>query len=89
MVYSHAKGTHNRFWLTVDNSQQNAGRAIWNATALFPILHCAYVEAEPLGKFLATQLHPVTKCANPFCGRIIHDSAGKIDLTAHVGKHLS
>ena len=78
-----------RLGVTGDNSQQNAGSAIWNTASLFPVLHGTDIETESIRELLATQLHALAQRKNVLCGRIIDNLARQNRLAAHVGKNLA
>ena len=84
-----SESSNDRLRVAINNGQQDAGRSIRHAPALFPILHGACIQTKTVGKFPAAQFHPLANCNNVFCGGIVHDTAGKSFFSAHMGKNLA
>ena len=84
-----SESSHDRFRVAINDGQQDAGRSIRNAPALFPILHGSCIQTETVGKFPAAQFHPLAYRNNVFCGGIVHNTAGKSLFSPHMGKHFA
>ena len=87
--HSLAEHTHDGLGIAVDDGQQDAGGAIWNTAALFPIQHGARVETESVRELLATQLHTLPYRKNMLCRRIVDNAARQSYFAAHMGKNLT
>ena len=83
------QGPLHGFRVAFDDRQQDAGSAVGKSAALFPVLHGAGVEAEPIGKLLAAQLHALAERQDALGGRVVDDATRQIDLAPHMGEHLA
>ena len=56
---------------------------------LFPVLHGAGIQSEPVREALATELHALTERNDALRRRIVDDSARQSRFAAHVSEHFS